>query len=45
MTGYGRTEDRAAALEAGFDVHLVKPATVETLQALLANAQSGAIRE
>jgi CheY-like chemotaxis protein/two-component sensor histidine kinase len=43
MTGYGRPEDRAAALEAGFDIHLVKPATVETLQALLANARGGGV--
>lgn len=43
MTGYGRNEDRAAALEAGFDVHLVKPVTIETLQALLANARGGGV--
>jgi CheY-like chemotaxis protein len=27
MTGYGQEQDRALALEAGFDVHIVKPAT------------------
>ncbi|MDB6044777.1 MAG: hypothetical protein JWM63_3328 [Gammaproteobacteria bacterium] len=37
MTGYGREEDRNAARAAGFDVHLVKPAEIEALQALLAN--------
>ena len=25
VTGYGREEDRRAALEAGFNYHLVKP--------------------
>ena len=39
MTGYGRTEDREAALSAGFDEHLVKPASIETLQDLLANGR------
>jgi two-component system, sensor histidine kinase len=35
MTGYGQDHDRARALEAGFDVHIVKPATAATiLQAL-----------
>ncbi|MGH8217257.1 MAG: ATP-binding protein, partial [Steroidobacteraceae bacterium] len=37
MTGYGREEDRRAALTAGFDVHLVKPSDLEQLQVLLAN--------
>jgi two-component system CheB/CheR fusion protein len=37
MTGYGREEDRSAARAAGFDVHLVKPAEIDDLQALLAN--------
>ncbi|MEW7847407.1 ATP-binding protein [Massilia aurea] len=36
LTGYGAPEDRAAALAAGFDHHLVKPADVGTLMALLA---------
>ena len=39
MTGYGRTEDREAALSAGFDEHLVKPADVGILQDLLANGR------
>jgi CheY-like chemotaxis protein len=36
MTGYGRAEDRAEAREAGFDVHLVKPAELAELENLLA---------
>jgi two-component system CheB/CheR fusion protein len=36
VTGYGRDEDRAAARAAGFDSHLVKPADMGKLQALLA---------
>jgi two-component system CheB/CheR fusion protein len=36
MTGYGRKEDRDAAFAAGFNTHLVKPADVDALQALLA---------
>ncbi len=31
VTGYGRDEDRRRALEAGFDVHLVKPVDPERL--------------
>jgi CheY-like chemotaxis protein len=38
MTGYGREEDRRAAVRAaGFDAHLVKPADTDELQKLLAN--------
>jgi CheY-like chemotaxis protein len=37
MTGYGRAEDRKTAHAAGFDLHLVKPADLDELQALLAN--------
>ncbi|HEU4530100.1 MAG TPA: ATP-binding protein, partial [Steroidobacteraceae bacterium] len=36
MTGYGRTQDREAAIAAGFAFHLVKPADVDQLQELLA---------
>ena len=37
MTGWGQEEDRRRSKAAGFDHHLVKPANVETLQALLAS--------
>jgi PAS domain S-box-containing protein len=35
LTGYGRPQDRAAALAAGFDHHLVKPVDVHQLVKLL----------
>ncbi|HET6899530.1 MAG TPA: ATP-binding protein, partial [Vicinamibacteria bacterium] len=35
MTGYGRPEDRARALAAGFDAHLVKPVDPRQLQEIL----------
>lgn len=31
MTGYGQATDRAAALEAGFDAHIVKPASADKI--------------
>ena len=36
LTGYGQATDRAAALEAGFDEHLVKPVQPDQLLDLLA---------
>jgi two-component system CheB/CheR fusion protein len=36
LTGYGRPEDRAAAMAAGFDYHLVKPVDVAALGDLVA---------
>jgi len=36
LTGYGLPEDRARALAAGFDVHLVKPVSMVALGKLLA---------
>ncbi len=36
MTGYGRREDREAAMEAGFDHYLVKPVSTARLRELLA---------
>ncbi|HTV23024.1 MAG TPA: chemotaxis protein CheB [Polyangiaceae bacterium] len=35
LTGYGQAGDRAAALQAGFDEHLVKPVDAETLRQVL----------
>ena len=37
-TGYGRDDDRSKAKDAGFDRHVVKPAAVETLVEILAEA-------
>jgi CheY-like chemotaxis protein len=36
LTGYGGAENRRRVLEAGFDVHLVKPADLDQLENLLA---------
>jgi two-component system, sensor histidine kinase len=44
LTGYGRPEDRARALEAGFDIHLVKPVDLEHLQVLLAHCAEVVLR-
>jgi two-component system, sensor histidine kinase len=38
ITGYGQTEDRRRALEAGFDAHLTKPVEPEQLADLIASA-------
>ena len=38
MTGWGRKEDKQAALRAGFDTHLTKPPEPEELTRLLAGA-------
>ncbi len=38
LTGYGQEEDRLKAMEAGFNVHLVKPADIDTLQNIMARA-------
>ena len=37
LTGYGRSEDRQKALDAGFDAHLVKPLNPNELLRLIAN--------
>ncbi|GGY91796.1 ATP-binding protein [Pseudoduganella plicata] len=42
ITGYGRAEDRAAALHAGFDHHLVKPVDIATLEEILATVARSA---
>ncbi len=36
LTGYGREEDKREAMDAGFDYHLVKPASPDGLQEVLA---------
>ena len=35
MTGYGQATDKAAALEAGFDAHIVKPASADKIMRAL----------
>jgi two-component system CheB/CheR fusion protein len=35
MSGYGRPEDRHRARSAGFDLHLIKPESLSTLQEIL----------
>jgi DNA-binding response OmpR family regulator len=42
VTGYGQEEDRRRSLEAGFDAHLVKPADLDELHALLAGVPAPA---
>lgn len=37
LTGWGKDEDRRRSKEAGFDVHLVKPVDMETLQKVFAH--------
>ena len=36
LTGYGQARDRARALEAGFDAHLVKPVSLDLLERAIA---------
>lgn len=40
MTGWGRDEDRARALAAGFDRHVVKPLDLDNLRALLSELRA-----
>ena len=42
VTGYGQERDRRRASLAGFDVHLVKPATAERLREVLQEVDHGA---
>ncbi|QDV72849.1 PAS domain-containing hybrid sensor histidine kinase/response regulator [Botrimarina mediterranea] len=39
LTGYGQPDDRRRALEAGFDEHLVKPASVADLERIIVSTQ------
>jgi two-component system CheB/CheR fusion protein len=41
LTGYGRSEDKAHALAAGFDYHLVKPVDLQALGDLVARPVQG----
>jgi HAMP domain-containing protein len=39
LSGYGQLEDRRKALEAGFDMHIVKPVNPSDLAAVIASCQ------
>ncbi len=41
LTGYGQPSDVRKALDAGFDVHLVKPVNLEKLRQILHSCKSG----
>lgn len=41
LTGYGRASDKSAAMDAGFDNHLVKPLRLEELNVILDRATEG----
>ncbi len=43
LTGYGRAEDRAQALDAGCDLHWIKPAEPEALEQLLTASREGTL--
>lgn len=40
LTGYGQLNDKALALQAGFDAHLTKPASAESLLDLLSSREA-----
>ena len=44
VTGYGSDEGKRLSREAGFDAHVVKPVTPETLQGLIADATSAVLQ-
>jgi signal transduction histidine kinase len=44
LTGYGRTVDRARALAAGFDVHLVKPLEIRKVTELIEQRARARVR-
>ena len=44
LTAYARSEDRTAALRAGFDVHLTKPVDPSELLVVIGTLVSGVIR-
>jgi len=41
FSGYGQPEDRRRSLEAGFDAHVVKPATGEEILSVLGGRAPG----
>jgi two-component system CheB/CheR fusion protein len=45
LTGYGRSSDRSAARDAGFDEHLVKPVHADQLLGVLSDMQNAGSRQ
>ena len=45
LTGYALPEDLRHAVDAGFDAHLTKPATVEEVEEVMGRARPSAARE
>jgi CheY-like chemotaxis protein len=45
LTGYGLLEDRQRALQAGFDLHLVKPVPPERLRAAIESCMKAPVVE
>jgi hypothetical protein len=45
MSGFGTDADAGRSLEAGFSQHLVKPVTMEKLDAALQTAMNGRARD
>ncbi|MGH9347451.1 MAG: ATP-binding protein [Vicinamibacterales bacterium] len=45
LTGYGRPEDRARAIQSGFDKHLVKPVQPDELRGILADRSAASKRQ
>ena len=43
LTGWGQVNDRALTRQSGFDAHMVKPASVDAVMALLDGGGSGAL--
>ena len=43
LTGYGQPEDQRRARDAGFDLHLVKPVTVERLDHAIASLDASSV--
>ena len=45
VTGYGQESDRRAAMDAGFDDHIVKPASLERIDAILERFEQNRARK